>query len=84
MKGSIPAPAWPFIATASWCWTFATASWCWGGVASQESGQPVLPDTLFVLFSSTKAMTAACLHILWQRDQLAWDDPVARHWPGFA
>ena len=39
---------------------------------------------MFVLFSSTKAMTAACLHTLWQRGQLAWDDPVARHWPGFA
>ena len=38
-----------------------------GGVASQESGQPVMPDTMFVLFSSTKAMTAACLHILWWR-----------------
>ncbi len=24
-----------------------------GGVASQESGQPVRPDTMFVLFSST-------------------------------
>ncbi len=54
------------------------------GVASQESGQPVMPDTLFVLFSSTKAMTAACLHILWQRGKFAWDDPVASHWPGFA
>ena len=54
------------------------------GVASQESDQPVMPDTMFVLFSSTKAMTAACLHILWERDQLAWDDPVASHWPGFA
>jgi CubicO group peptidase (beta-lactamase class C family) len=54
------------------------------GVASQESGQPVMPDTMFVLFSSTKAMTAACLHILWQRGKFAWDDPVAKHWPGFA
>ena len=55
-----------------------------GGVASQESGQPVMSDTMFVLFSSTKAMTAACLHILWQRGKLAWDDPVAKHWPGCA
>ena len=55
-----------------------------GGMASQESLTPVQADSMFVLFSSTKAMTAACLHILWERGLFSWDDRVAQHWPGFA
>ena len=55
-----------------------------GGIASQESLTPVETDSMFVLFSSTKAMTAACVHLLWERGKLSWDDRVAQHWPGFA
>ena len=55
-----------------------------GGLADRETGKPVTGDTLFVLYSSTKAVTAACLHILWERGKFDWDDTVASHWPGFA
>jgi len=59
-----------------------------GGLArlpdGQASGQPVTPETLFVLFSSTKPLSAVCLHILLERGRLGLDDPVARHWPEFA
>ena len=55
-----------------------------GGLADRDTGKPVAEDTLFVLYSSTKAVTAACLHILWERGKLGWDDTVASHWPGFA
>ena len=55
-----------------------------GSPAEQASGQPVTPETLFVLFSSTKPLSAVCLHILLERGRLGLDDPVARHWPEFA
>ncbi len=55
-----------------------------GGLADAEAGKPVAADTLFVLYSSTKPLAAACLHILWERGKLGWDDKVADHWPGFA
>ncbi|MDA1127621.1 MAG: serine hydrolase [Chloroflexi bacterium] len=55
-----------------------------GGLADREAGTPVTRDSIFVLYSSTKAVTSACLHILWERGKLDWDDPVASHWPGFA
>ena len=55
-----------------------------GGLADQTEGKPVAEDTMFVLYSSTKAVTAACLHILWERGKLNWDDTVASHWPAFA
>ena len=56
----------------------------YGGLADQETGSPVEKDTMFVLYSSTKPVTAACLHILWERGMLGWDDRVADHWPEFA
>ena len=56
----------------------------YGGLADEESGKPVASDTVFVLYSATKPLAAACLHILWERGKLGWDDPVANHWPEFA
>ena len=56
----------------------------YGGLADQESGQPIADNTMFVLYSSTKAITSSCLHILWERGKFDWDDPVASYWPGFA
>ena len=56
----------------------------YGGAADSQSGKPVDQDTMFILYSSTKPMAAACLHILWERGKLSWDDRVADHWPGFA
>ncbi len=56
----------------------------YGGIADAGGGKRVDSDTLFVLYSSTKPLAAACLHILWERGKLRWDDKVADHWPGFA
>ena len=56
----------------------------WGGLADDAAGTPVNADTMFILYSSTKPLAAACLHILWERGQLDWDDAVAKCWPGFA
>ena len=55
-----------------------------GGEADAEAGLPVNSDTMFILYSSTKPIAAVCIHILWERGKLGWDDPVAEHWPGFA
>ena len=52
-----------------------------GGIANAE---PVTADTMFVLMSSTKPLTACCLYILKERGNIGWDDLVAKHWPEFA
>jgi len=55
-----------------------------GGQAKEGSGRPLTPKTLFLLFSSTKPLSAVCLHILMERGRFELDDPVARYWPEFA
>jgi len=52
-----------------------------GGIANKE---PVTSETMFVLMSSTKPLTASCLYILKERGKIAWDDLVSKHWPEFA
>ena len=56
----------------------------YGGLADGSTGKLVTRDTMFVLYSSTKPLAAACIYLLWERGKLRWDDPVSGHWPGFA
>jgi CubicO group peptidase (beta-lactamase class C family) len=55
----------------------------WGGEADR-SGRPWERDTIVDVFSVGKAMVALSLLVLVEREQLAFDDTVARHWPQFA
>lgn len=48
-----------------------------------EQGSPWQSDTMAVAFSTTKGIASLAVHILADRGQLAYDDPVARYWPGF-
>ncbi len=54
----------------------------WAGEA--RPGVAWSHDTLSVLFSCTKALTALCLQVLADRGLLEVDAPVARYWPEFA
>lgn len=56
----------------------------WGGWADPKAGQPYEEDTLQLVFSSTKGMTALCAHILAEEGRLDLDSPVAYYWPEFA
>jgi CubicO group peptidase (beta-lactamase class C family) len=55
-----------------------------GGWADEARTRPWRPDTLVHVWSTTKAMTALCVHILMDRGELDPDAPVARYWPEFA
>lgn len=54
------------------------------GLADTQQGTPVSPDTLFVLFSSTKPLASVAVLQLVERGLLDLDEPVAKCWPGFA
>jgi CubicO group peptidase (beta-lactamase class C family) len=56
----------------------------WGGHADAARTQPWERDTIVNVFSTTKAMTALCAHMLVDRGLLDVDAPVARYWPEFA
>ncbi|MEV7013717.1 serine hydrolase domain-containing protein [Streptosporangium sp. NPDC051022] len=56
----------------------------WGGIADPATGRRWERDTLQVVFSTTKGVTAACAHLLAQRGELDLDAPVAEYWPEFA
>jgi len=55
----------------------------WGG-SRNPGGDPWEQDTLAVSFSTTKGVTATALHMCVDRGLVDYDDPVAKHWPGFA
>ena len=56
----------------------------WGGLADPQSGRPWTRDTLALVFSTTKGVTAACIARLAERGVLDVDAPVAACWPEFA
>ncbi|WP_308124233.1 serine hydrolase domain-containing protein [Mycolicibacterium xanthum] len=55
----------------------------WGGVRNSE-GDRWQRDTLAMCWSTTKGVTATCAHVLADRGQLDYDEPVATYWPEFA
>jgi len=56
----------------------------WGGVADGTTGRPWAEDSIVLVFSSTKGMTAILAHMLVERGRLDLDAPVATYWPEFA
>lgn len=55
----------------------------WAGTADEEADRSVGPDTLFPVFSVTKAITVTALHLQVERGLLAYDDKIADHWPEY-
>lgn len=55
-----------------------------GGWARASDQKPVTPETMFVLYSSTKGLAALAMHMLHDRGLFDYDDPVSRCWPEFA
>lgn len=56
----------------------------WGGLADKEAGTPWQRDTMAVSMSTTKGLTATCLHMLADRGLVDYQAPVATYWPEFA
>ncbi len=54
------------------------------GLARVRTRVPVAPDTLFVLYSATKGLTALLLAQLHERSACHLDEPAVRYWPELA
>src|SRR5689334_15929154 len=53
------------------------------GVKEIGTDDPVTPDTVFAIASTTKAFTTTAIAMLVDEGKMAWDDPVRRHVPFF-
>jgi CubicO group peptidase (beta-lactamase class C family) len=55
----------------------------WAGMADPSTGRLVDGDTLFMLSSTTKGVTATCLHLCVEKHGLSYDLPIVEVWPEF-
>ena len=55
----------------------------WAGMADPATGRPVDGDTLFMLSSTTKGVTATCMHVCVEKHKLSYDMPIVEVWPEF-
>jgi CubicO group peptidase (beta-lactamase class C family) len=55
----------------------------WAGMADEATKKPVDGDTLFMLSSTTKGVTATCMHALVEKHKLSYDMPIVKVWPEF-
>jgi CubicO group peptidase (beta-lactamase class C family) len=56
----------------------------WGGRRSPRGDAPWNEDTMVVVYSTTKGLSAMTLALAHSRGWLDYDAPVARYWPEFA
>ena len=56
----------------------------WGGIADETTGRLWEQDTLVLVYSTTKGITAMGANMLAQAGTLDLDAPVADYWPEFA
>ena len=55
----------------------------WAGIANRDTGEKVNADTLFNVFSVTKAVAATAVHIQAERGLLDYDAAIASYWPQY-
>ncbi|MBO0727815.1 MAG: beta-lactamase family protein [Acidimicrobiaceae bacterium] len=55
----------------------------WGGLADAKAGRKWDEDTLTLVYSTSKGVSAICAHLLAQRGQLDLDAAVSDYWPEF-
>jgi CubicO group peptidase (beta-lactamase class C family) len=53
------------------------------GLQDREAQKPMAPDTIFRIYSMSKAITTAAALNLYDAGKLGLDDPVSRYIPGF-
>lgn len=56
----------------------------WDGLADPANGTPAAADTLYNVYSVTKAVAATALHIQAEKGHVDYDAPIADYWPEFA
>ena len=56
----------------------------WGGIRNKENGEPWEEDTMVIVYSTTKGLSAMTLALAHSRGWLDYDERVCTYWPEFA
>ena len=56
----------------------------WGGIRNKRTGEPWEQDTMVLVYSATKGLSAMTLAIAHSRAWLDYEERVAAYWPEFA
>jgi CubicO group peptidase (beta-lactamase class C family) len=56
----------------------------WGGQRTPDGGEPWNEDTIIIVFSTTKGLSAMTFAVANSRGWLDYDAPIASYWPEFA
>jgi CubicO group peptidase (beta-lactamase class C family) len=56
----------------------------WGGSRDRNTGAPWEEDTLVLVFSTTKGVSALAVALAQSRGLIDYDETVAAYWPEFA
>ena len=56
----------------------------WGGVKNKKTGEPWEEDTMALVYSATKGLSAMTLAVAHSRGWLNYDELVCTYWPEFA
>ena len=56
----------------------------WGGVRDRSTGEPWDEDTMVIVYSTTKGLSALALALAHSQGLFDYDERVAKYWPEFA
>ena len=56
----------------------------WGGIRNRTTGEPWQEDTMALVYSATKGLSAMTLAVAHSRGWLDYDERVCKYWPEFA
>uniref|UniRef100_A0ABM0M7B0 Beta-lactamase domain-containing protein 2-like n=1 Tax=Saccoglossus kowalevskii TaxID=10224 RepID=A0ABM0M7B0_SACKO len=56
----------------------------WGGYANYDEEDPWLEETMSMVYSSTKGVSAICIAVAVEHGYLDYDQKISHYWPEFA
>ncbi|MFW9956062.1 MAG: serine hydrolase domain-containing protein [Candidatus Thorarchaeota archaeon] len=56
----------------------------WGGIRDETTGEPWEEDTMVLVWSTTKGLSALAMALAHSRGLFEYDAPVSKYWPEFA
>ncbi len=56
----------------------------WGGIRNEATGEPWEEDTMVLVWSTTKGLSALAMALAHSQGLYDYDEPVSKYWPEFA